>query len=308
RDIRIEEPFSRSSPRMILAADPGKKRVALVREIAIGQHELVWERPIEVCRDLQLLGNKVLYQDTESRVRALDLKSGDLAWSFDAAAHWGQDAEIQSFCRTYDGLYMVARSSPPQLLEFDTDGVVHREIELQVQDMVGPSNLSMVRPTYLNGYVVTHPDSGMVREYKRDGELLWRYEVPLFGIDSVEGQGPDAWGNQCYLALSRSETHTMLTTGNGHGLIEVAKDGTVLKRIQQSDLPDVQLAWTTTIQLLEDDQLVLGNRHAGPDQPQLIEFDIDWNVTWTFNNHDLFSDSMTCAVVIEDTKVQNAWR
>ncbi|MBP88733.1 MAG: hypothetical protein CMJ64_18805 [Planctomycetaceae bacterium] len=56
-----------------------------------------------------------------------------------------------------------------------------------------------------------------------------------------------------------------------HSVIEVTPEKKVVWSLHQDDLPGVRLAWVTTLQVLPSGNIVIGNCHAGRDNPQLVE-------------------------------------
>ncbi len=54
----------------------------------------------------------------------------------------------------------------------------------------------------------------------------------------------------------------------------------------------------TTLQLLENGHLIVGNCHAGPDNPQLFEVTRDKKVVWTFQDHKNFGNDVAAAQVL----------
>ena len=63
-----------------------------------------------------------------------------------------------------------------------------------------------------------------MREYDgTSGEVVWEYAVPLFGREPADGHGPEAFGNQAFAAVRLASGNTLLTTGNGHSVLEVVR-------------------------------------------------------------------------------------
>ena len=134
-----------------------------------------------------------------------------------------------------------------------------------------------------------------MREYAGDsGEVVWEYPIPMFGQDEKPGHGPEAFGNKCFAALRLENGNTLISTGNGHGVIEVTPDKQIAWQLQQHDLPSITLAWVTTLEVLENGNYVIGNCHAGPGQPLLVEIDPQTKqVVWTFDQFDRFGNSVS---------------
>jgi hypothetical protein len=71
--------------------------------------------------------------------------------------------------------------------------------------------------------------------------------------------------------------------------------------IHQKDLPDIVLAWVTTIEVLPNGNIVLGNCHAGPHQPLLVEIDPkSKKVLWTFDQHSKWGDSVSNTRIMDE--------
>ena len=82
-------------------------------------------------------------------------------------------------------------------------------------------------------------------------------------------------------------------------MIEVNPAGKIVWSIDYNELPGIRLYWVTTLQMLPNGHLIIGNTHAGPDNPQLIEITHDKKVVWTFKNMDAFGNDMAAAEVLD---------
>lgn len=306
------DPFlsvSKFQPRRILAGDASKKRVALLRETAIGKPELIWERPVEAMHDLQWLEDgfgghgRVLVQETWTRIVEVDTASGEVLWSYDAAPGEGERVEIHSFRRMPDGMTMVAESGRGRVAFVGLDGKVQSSFPLTLDSPDPHHDTRLVRPTPGGTFLVAHERDGVVREYDRTGRVVWGFDVPLFDEEPRGGHGFDAFGDQTFCAVRLPGGDTLVSTGNGHGLLRVGPEGEVRQRIGQESLEGVRLAWTTTVQVLSSGHVVLGNCHAGPEQPQAVEIDLEaGEVVWRFKDHDRFGNSLSNLEIIERTR------
>ena len=63
-----------------------------------------------------------------------------------------------------------------------------------------------------------------------------------------------------------------------------------------------QLAWLTTLQVLPSGNIVVGNCHAGPANPQLIEITPDKKVVWTWKDFTNFGNSTPVVAVLGEKK------
>ena len=73
----------------------------------------------------------------------------------------------------------------------------------------------------------------------------------------------------------------------------------IVWKLEQDDLEDITLAWVTTLQELENGNLIIGNCHAGPDNPQIIEITRDKQVVWSFNDFEIFGNALAVSLVVD---------
>ena len=140
-----------------------------------------------------------------------------------------------------------------------------------------------------------------MREYDREtGKVVWEYSVPMFGKKNAGGHGPDAFGNRLFCALRLTNGNTLIATGNGHSVIEVDKDKKLVWQLHQEDLPGIRFAWITTLEVLPSGNLVIGNCHAGPGQPLLVEIEkATKKVVWTLDRFKDFGNSVSNSVLLD---------
>ena len=74
----------------------------------------------------------------------------------------------------------------------------------------------------------------------------------------------------------------------------------IVWQIQQDELPNIRLAWVTTLEVLPGGNLVVGNCHAGPGQPLLVELDPKTKrVVWTLDRHADFGNSVSNSLLLD---------
>jgi hypothetical protein len=82
-------------------------------------------------------------------------------------------------------------------------------------------------------------------------------------------------------------------------VIEVNPAGEIVWSVDQKELPGVTLAWVTTLHVLPNGHIVIGNCHAGPKNPQLIEVTRDKKVVWTFRDFKTFGNNVAAAQILD---------
>ena len=252
--------------------------------------------------DLHMLDNgNVLLQTSWTDLLEVEPATGKKVWEYNAArqnADDGTAVEVHAFQRLDNGKTLIAESDRSRLIEVDRDGRIQHQIALKVSKPHPHRDTRLVRKLPTGNYLVCHEGDGLVREYDASGKTVWEYEVPLFGKKPAGGHGVEAYGNQCYAALRLANGHTLISTGNGHGVIEVTPDKKIVWQLRQDDLPGIQLAWVTTLQRLPSGNIVLGNCHAGKSNPQVVEVTRNKEVVWKFHDFERFGDAFTNTQVL----------
>lgn len=285
--------------RTILAADYSTHRIALVAP----DGAVRWQHTIGDLHDLQLLPNgNVLFQTSYTRLVEVDPKTDRTVWEYYAAVRNGNEGrpvEVHAFQRLPDGATMIAESGPARIIEVDRDGRLTHEIHLKVEHPSTHSDTRLVRKLPNGHHLVCHERDGAVREYDGAGRVVWEYAVPLFGMEPQPGHGPEAFGNQCFSALRLANGNTLIATGNGHGILEVTPAKAIVWRLSQHDLPGITLAWVTTLQVRPNGNIIFGNCHAGPDNPQLLEITREKKVVWSYRDWVLFGNALSNSLVLD---------
>ena len=76
-------------------------------------------------------------------------------------------------------------------------------------------------------------------------------------------------------------------------MLEVTPGKKIVWKIEQKDLPGITLAWVTTLEVLPNGNYVIGNCHAGPQNPLVIEIEPKTKkVVWTLDKYDVFGNSV----------------
>lgn len=284
--------------RSFLAADSSKNTIAVVDEIGNTQ----WTASIGPLHDLHVLDHgNVLYQDSWTHVVEVDRTTGKTVWEYDAAQTSGNQnlkIEIHAFQRLPNGRTLVAESGRSRLIELDPNNSVVAAIPLQVSQSNAHRDTRLVRKLASGNYLVCHEADGLVREYNSQGQNVWEFRIPMFDRKPAAGHGVDAFGNQCFSAIRLASGNTLIGTGNGHSVLEVTPEGQIVWSLHQNDLPGIQLAWVTSLQVFDDGNILINNCHAGPNNPQLIEITRAKQVVWRFRDFDRFGDSLTNSQIL----------
>ncbi len=279
--------------RSFLTADSSKQLIAIVGE----DGQLKWSHRIGPLHDLHHLpSGNILFQTDWTKLIEVDPKTGDTIWKYDAGSNNGNQnkrIEVHAFERLANGLTMIAESGAARIIEVNADGKLEFEMPLQIENPIPHQDTRLVRKIGNGNYLVCHENKGAVYEYNTEGKVVWQFDVPLFNKPRQPGHGVNAYGNQCFAALRLKNGNTLISTGNGHRVIEVTPAKKIIWSLDQNELPGIQLAWVTTLQVLPGGNIVLGNCHAGPKNPQIIEINRKKEIAWKFHDFKNFGNALT---------------
>jgi len=253
------------------------------------------------AHDIHLLPNgNILFNSGGSAVAEVTPKK-EIVWKYEAkptGTNKGR-VEVHACQRLADGNTMVAESGNKRIVEVDKGGKVVKEIPLTVNKPDPHRDTRMVRKLDSGNYLVCHEGDGCVREYDEKGKVVWEYKLDLNGRPRSGGHGPEGHGTEVFGAVRLKNGNTLIAGGNNNRVIEVDKDGKIVWSLDQKELPGVTLAWVTTLHALPNGNIIFGNCHAGPENPQLIEVNREKKVVWTFKNFAAFGNSTAAAQVLD---------
>ena len=278
----------------VLGAD--NKRIAIVN----AKGEVEWETPNDAreVHDIRMLPNgNVLFQTSYTTVVEMN-RAKQIVWRHESKPKDGYTGrvEIHSYQRLKNGLTMIAESGNARIIEVDKDDKITREIALTVERPNAHRDTRMARKLDNGHYLVCHEGDGKLREYDGSGKVVWTYVMDLNGRPRTPGH--DGHGVELFGVMRLPNGNTLIAGGNNNRVLEVTREGKVVWSVDQKELPGVTLAWVTTLQLLPNGNLIIGNAHAGPDNPQLIEVTRDKQVVWTFKDFKNFGNNLVAAQVL----------
>ncbi|MBA4188801.1 MAG: hypothetical protein C0467_12450 [Planctomycetaceae bacterium] len=279
----------------VLAQDKG--HVAIVG--ADGKVE--WEVECKHnSHDIALLPNgNILFNSGGAAVTEMTPKK-EIVWKYEAKptpANKGR-VEVHAFQRLADGNTMVAESGNRRIVEVDKDGKIVKEIALTVNKPDAHRDTRLVRKLDSGNYLVCHEGDGCVREYDEKGKVVWEYKLELGSRPRSGGHGPEGHGVEVFSAIRLKNGNTLIGGGNNNRVLEVDKEGKIVWSIDQKELPGITLAWVTTVNVLPNGNVVVGNCHAGPDNPQMFEVTREKKVVWTFKNFTVFGNSCAASQIL----------
>lgn len=277
----------------------GKGKLAILNE----EGEIDWEMKWGGIHDIHVLDSgNILTRQGKTKVVEIDRKKKEVVWTYDCATQNGnkdKKVEVHAFQALPDGNIMIAESGSARIIEVNRDGEIQKEIKLKVNNPHPHMDTRLARKIASGNYLVCHEGDGVLREYDGNGKVVFEYEVPMFGKEAAGGHGPESWGNKLFGALRLSNGNTLIATGNGHSVLEVTPEKKVVWHLKQNELPNITLAWVTTLEVLPNGNYVIGNCHAGPGQPLLVEIEPKTKkIVWTLDKFDSLGNSVSNSQIL----------
>jgi hypothetical protein len=290
------------------AADPAGHRFAAAdrergRLAIIGRDGKVeWEMPMKHdVHDLHVLANGNILTHT-SHTRVVEIAADrSIVWSYDSKPTSPNGrVEVHAFERLADGNTMIAESGNMRIIEVNPRGEIVKTVPLAIAKPNAHRDTRMVRKLASGNYLVCQEGDGLVREYDAAGKTIWEYKLDLNNRPRAPGHGVEGHGVEVFGAIRLKNGHTLIGGGNNNRVIEVNPKGEIVWQVDQKDLPGITLAWVTTLHALPNGNIVIGNCHAGPENPQLIEISREKQVVWQYKNHSLFGNNLAACHILGD--------
>ena len=279
----------------VLAQDKG--HVAIMN--ADGKVE--WEFDCKYnSHDIHLLPNGNLLLHTGPTTVSEVTPEKKVVWKYESkpiSTNKGR-VEVHAFQRLENGNTMIAESGNRRIIEVNKDGKIEVEVPLTIKNPNAHSDTRMVRKLANGNYLVCQESDGKVCEYDAKAKVVWSYALDLAGRKASPGHGVEGHGTAVFGALRLANGNTLIAGGNNNRVLEVTPEGKTVWSIDQKELPNITLAWVTTLRALPNGNIIFGNCHAGPGNPQLIEVTREKKVVWTFKNHTVFGNNLAVAQVL----------
>ena len=277
---------------VLVGASYGKNIIA----ITDSKGEVLWQhktagptRGHAGHHDIHLLPNgNILFHDTWTTLKEITLDK-KVVWEYDSAKDNGNEGKrvhVHAFARRENGNTVIVESGVGRIIEVNSCGKLIHTFPLKKG---GTQNTRWVRQTKEGTFLVCAENPGVVTEYNLKGEVVWDYLVKT----------------RVYGAIRLENGNTLIATGSGNSVIEVTPNKKVVWNITKK-VPetDIHLKWMTCLQERENGNRIVGNCHAGPDNPQIFEITKDKKVVWEFDEFALVGNGLACWQVIEGNQAK----
>ena len=282
-----------SAPRL-MAQDRG--HVAIVN--SDGSVDWSWQNGAG-AHDMHLLENGNVLVPTAHDALAEVTPEKETVWAWKSTPTPGQadKIEIHGFERLDNGLTMIAETGNRRIIEVDRAGEVQHEISLRVDNPDSHRDTRLVRSTGEGTYLVAHEKDGAVREYDRNGNVVWQYNLELNGEPTPTHRGH---GTSVYSAYRLPTGNTLIGGGNNNRVLEVNPGGEIVWSLQSNEIPGIRLFWVTQLHAFPNGNIVVTNTHAEGETPQIFEVSREKDLIWGFLDWETFGNNLCVNILLGD--------
>jgi len=271
------------------------------RTLILGKDgKIEWEMPCNyTSHDISVLPNGNMLLNTGPRTVVEVTPSKEVVWKWEAKpkAPYSGDVEIHGFQRLPNGNTIIGETGNLRIIEVDKKNEIVNSVPLTVDHESPHRDTRLVRKLDNGHYLVAHEGDGKVREYDGKGQVIWTYALDLVG--QPETGGHDGHGINVFGAVRLKNGNTLIAGGNNNRVFEVNPGGKTVWSIERDELPGIHLCWITHLEVLPNGNIVFGNTHAGPNNPQIVEVNRDKKVVWTLKNWDILGNDVATAQVLD---------
>jgi Mala s 1-like protein len=279
-------------PWLVLAEQPHRHRIMVAQYQGPGGNRLIevspegkvtWEHtPPSVCVMFQVLPKQHLlyaYGGKPTGVREIDRKQ-NIVWDYIS-----QCPQVMAGERLPNGNTLLAEQGPSRVVEVNAKGEVVSSRDVSNKEQAFHRQLRVVHKL-ANGNVLAAVEAeGAAREVDPKGKVVWE----ITGLADV------------YEALRLANGNTLVACGTQKRVIEVNPTGKVVWELTAQDVPDLNLTWITSLQVLHDGNFVIGNFLRGQEGKGAHAFEVnrDKKVLWKFADHEMVKAATMVRVLDE---------
>lgn len=253
----------------------GKGPNRLVELDAAGR--MVWEhRPPSIAVIFEVLTNgNVLYAygGKPTGVREVN-RRGEEVWNYVSAC-----PQVLGCRRLPNGNTLVAEQGPCRAVEVDSGGKVVRITPLHTSQEHYHLQVRNVHQLPNGNILAAHEGEGAVREVDPAGRVVWEYT-------GVENAGD---------AQRLPNGNTLISCGTQKRVIEVTRDKKIAWEFSAKDAPELNITWVSSVQLLANGNLLVGNFLRGQEGKGAHAFEVtrEKKVVWKWDDHSIITSLTT---------------
>ena len=263
----------------LLLFEYGKGPNRLLELDAAGK--VVWEhQPPSLAVIFQVLpsGNVLYaYGGKPTGVREVTRKGVEV-WNYVS-----QCPQVLGCERLANGNTLVAEQGPCRAVEVNPQGAVVRVTPLSTSHATYHLQVRNIHKLANGNILAAHEGEGAVREVDVTGKVVWEYT-------GVENAGD---------AQRLPNGNTLISCGTQKRILEVTPDKQIAWQFTAADAPELNLTWISSLQVLPNGNLVVGNFLRGQEGKGAHAFEVtrDKRVVWQWADHNLIKSLTTVRAV-----------
>ncbi len=252
-----------------------------IKEIS-ADGKLLWEHETPALTVMfQVLSNgNVFFPHASKPPGAQEVnRNHQVVWSFESQTA----TEILGGERLANGNTLLGEQGPPRALELDAAKNIVSSTPIATSQQGAHNQIRHIHRLPNGNVLACLEGEGVVREFNPAGQTIWEYA----GLQSVHD------------AIRLENGNTLIAGGETKRLLEVTPAGKVAWEFNDTDAPDLQLRWLTSVQLLGDGNILVGNWTGAGGAPGVHAFEVNRQkqVIWKFDDHQLVSSATTVLAV-----------
>ena len=270
-------------PRLLIADYNPKNGHKLVEVSPEGK--VLWEHKTPgLCVQFQILPNgHIVYgygsKPSPTGTREID-RDGKVIWNYTSSC-----PESVCFQRLENGHTLVAETDPCRVVDLDAAGKPVSTLPLKTSNKNYHSQIRRIQRLANGNTLAALSGEGFAREFKPDGSVAWEH-------------GKHNW---MFQALRLSSGNTLISCGTENRVEEVDPQGKVVWELKPTDVPEVGMVWTTSVEELPNGNLLIGNFLNGRKEPGAHCFEVTRakKVVWQYRDAKLINGLCQVTIVKE---------
>ena len=186
-----------------------------------------------------------------------------------------------------NGNFLLAEQGPCQAVEVNAQGEIVSTVKLSTTETAAHGQLRCLHRLANGNLLACHEVEAVVREYDADGMIVWEFP----NVTNV------------FEALRLPSGNTLIGCGTDKRIIEVTPEKKIVWELTAADVPELNLSWITSLQVLKNGNLVIANFLRGQEGKGSHAFEVTHDekkkVVWKFAAHDIVK-SITMVHVLDD--------
>ncbi|MSO23300.1 MAG: hypothetical protein EXQ58_08625 [Acidobacteria bacterium] len=233
--------------------------------------KLTWEHtPPSICVMFQILPKQHLlyaYGGKPTGVREIDRKQ-NVVWE-----HVSQSPQVLAGERLPNGNTLLAEQGPSRVVEVNRKRELVSSVKVPTSEKAFHRQLRLVHRLRNGNVLAAIEAEGAAREVDSNGKVVWE----ITGLADV------------YEALRLPNGNTLVACGTQKRVIEVTATGKIVWELNAQDVPELNLTWITSLQVLRNGNFIIGNFLRGQEGKGAHAFEINRakKVLWKFDDHNL---------------------